>query len=157
MKTIVRIARLELSTLFYSPVAWLVLIIFVFQSGLAFTDLLHQWEQAFKMGWVKSEFTSRIFSGQRAFLPGVQNNLYLYIPLLTMGLISRELSSGSIKLLLSSPVKISDIVLGKLLAMLIYSLLLVLLLLPFVVAGSFSIEHMDAGMVFSGIRPRQPL
>ncbi|MHA4807344.1 Gldg family protein [Flavitalea flava] len=151
MKTIFRIARLELSTLFYSPVAWLVLIIFVFQSGLAFTDILHVWQLNFKMGWVNSEFTSRVFSGQRGFLPGVQNTLYLYIPLLTMGLISRELSSGSIKLLLSSPVKISAIVLGKLLAMMTYSLLLVMLLLPFVVAGHFSIASMDLGLVFSGI------
>src|SRR5882724_282806 len=127
MKTIFRIARLELSTLFYSPVAWLVLIIFVFQSGLAFTDILRMWVINFKMGWVNSEFTGRIFSGQQAFLTGVQNNLFLYIPLLTMGLISRELSSGSIKLLLSSPVKISQIVLGKLLAMMAYSLLLALL------------------------------
>lgn len=151
MKTIFRIARLELSTLFYSPVAWLVLVIFVFQSGLAFTDLLHIWERNFKMGWANSEFTAKVFSGQQSFFSGVQANLYLYIPLLTMGLISRELSSGSIKLLLSSPVKISDIVLGKLLAMMAYSLLLVLLLLPFVVAGSFSIASMDWGLVFSGI------
>src|SRR5258706_16313243 len=86
MKTIFRIARLELSPLFYSPVAWLVLVIFVFQSGLAFTDLLHRWERNFKMGWVNSEFTSKIFSGQQGFFSGVQANLYLYIPLLTMGL-----------------------------------------------------------------------
>ena len=37
-----------------------------------------------------------------------------------MGLISRELNSGSIKLLLSSPVKLSQIILGKYLAVIAY-------------------------------------
>ena len=39
----------------------------------------------------------------------VTNFLYMYIPLLTMGVITKELSSGSIKLLYSSPiVKLTD-------------------------------------------------
>ncbi len=52
-------------------------------------------------------------------------HLYLYIPLLTMGLMSREYSSGSIKLLYSSPVSSVQIIFGKFLSMMIYSLILV--------------------------------
>ena len=46
------------------------------------------------------------------------------MPLLTMGLMSREFSSRSIKLLYSSPVTSSQIVMGKFLAMMAYGLVL---------------------------------
>ena len=38
MKTIYKIARTELQTLFYSPIAWLILVIFTFQASMAFTN-----------------------------------------------------------------------------------------------------------------------
>ena len=50
MKTILRLARLELSTLFYSPIAWLVWIVFGFQSGLGFTDKLKTYAGSQEMG-----------------------------------------------------------------------------------------------------------
>lgn len=152
IKTIFKIAKLELSTLFYSPVAWLVLVIFTFQSGLSFTEIITRWEKMFAMGWAPPGFTMNIFSDtSRGFFASVQGNLYLYIPLLTMGLISREISSGSIKLLLSSPIKISEIVLGKYVAMLIYGLLLILALVPFIITGAYAIPYMDWGLVISGL------
>ena len=40
MRAIYRIARLELSNLFYSPIAWLILILFVFMTAMNFTDVL---------------------------------------------------------------------------------------------------------------------
>ena len=40
MKTIWKIAKAELNTLFCSPIAWLILIIFAFQAGLTFSDLI---------------------------------------------------------------------------------------------------------------------
>lgn len=152
MKTTIRLARLELSTLFYSPIAWLVLIVFTFQSGLAFTDkmkLYVGWQEA---GSRLSFITSAIFSGPTGVFAEIQKNVYLYIPLLTMGLISRETSSGSIKLLLSSPVKIREIVLGKYLAMMMYCLMLIGLLALFAVAaawsiGSFDIKHICSALI----------
>ena len=38
MKTIYRIAKSELNSLFCSPIAWLVLVIFTFQMSMVFTD-----------------------------------------------------------------------------------------------------------------------
>ena len=38
MKVIYKIAKAELSFLFCSPIAWLILIIFAFQSGMAFAE-----------------------------------------------------------------------------------------------------------------------
>ena len=154
MKLIYRIARLELSTLFYSPIAWLVLIIFTVQTGIKFTDLLEMWEGYQQRGTTLSNLTSSIFSGSNPdyyLFPAVKNNLYLYIPLLTMGLISRELSSGSIKLLLSSPVNFSQIVLGKYLAMVIYSFILCVVLGMHMIAGGYTIVSFDYQLVLSGI------
>ena len=38
MKVIHKIAKAELSQFFYSPIAWLVLIVFTVQSGIAFVN-----------------------------------------------------------------------------------------------------------------------
>ena len=151
MKTILRLARLELSTLFYSPIAWLVWIVFGFQSGLGFTDKLKTYAGSQEMGSKLSFLTETIFGGPFGFFADIQRNVYLYIPLLTMGLMSRETSSGSIKLLLSSPVKIREIVLGKYLAMMGYCMLLVLTLGLFALTGVFSIKAFDWQFVVSGL------
>ena len=75
--------------------------------------------------------TLAIFGGQRGLFVAVLSYLYLYIPLLTMGLMSRELGSGSIKLLYSSPITNAQIILGKYCAMLVYGLILVGVLLVY--------------------------
>ena len=40
MKTIFKIARIELALLFYSPIAWFLLVAFLFQCGLAYTSTM---------------------------------------------------------------------------------------------------------------------
>jgi ABC-2 type transport system permease protein len=150
MKKIYRIAKTELSTLFFSPVAWLVLVIFTFQCALTLTDTIYRFASWIRRGAQIEDLTVRIFS-DRSFFNDVQRNLYLYLPLLTMGLISRELSSGSIKLLFSAPVKLSQIVLGKYLAIVTYCLLMALVLLIFTAVGQYAIFSMDTGLVLSGV------
>jgi ABC-2 type transport system permease protein len=151
MRKIFRIARFELSALFYSPVAWIVLVVFTIQSGLGFTHWFQIYGRAQKMGQHLDAMTAHIFSGKYSFYGGVKDTLYLYIPLLTMGLMSREISSGSIKLLLSSPIKVKDIVLGKFLAMMAYCGILMLILLLFVLAAGYSMHDMDYGLVICGM------
>jgi ABC-2 type transport system permease protein len=151
MRKIVRIARFELSALFYSPVAWIVLIIFTIQSGLGFTRWFQIYSRAQRMGQHLDTMTAHIFSGKYSFYGGVKDTLYLYIPLLTMGLMSREISSGSIKLLLSSPVRVRDIVLGKYLAMMAYCLILISILVIFALAAGYSMHAMDYGLVICGM------
>ena len=104
MKTIYKIARTELQTLFYSPIAWLILVIFTFQASMAFTNGLAGNVRSQELGYGLYNVTMGVFAGWRGMFIAMQQYLYLYIPLLTMGLMSRELSSGSIKLLYSSPV-----------------------------------------------------
>ncbi|HEX6427605.1 MAG TPA: Gldg family protein [Niastella sp.] len=151
MKTIIRLARLELSILFYSPIAWLVLVVFSFQSGLAFTDKLKLyvgWQEA---GSRLSFITNGVFAGPTGVFAEIQKNVFLYIPLLTMGLMSRETSSGSIKLLLSSPVKLRAIVMGKYLAMMVYCLLLIGILALFAGGAAWSISAFDGRHILSAL------
>lgn len=151
MKKISRIARLELSILFYSPIAWIILIIFIVQCGVTFIDLVEAREANQQLGYPLKSLTQDIFGGSQGFFAAVQSKLYLYIPLLTMGLMSRELSSGSIKLLYSSPLTNLQIILGKFLAMMGYGFLLVLVLLGILIAASFSIEALDIRFLLGGI------
>ena len=104
MRTIIRITKSELRVLFFSPIAWLILIVFSFQVGMAYSDTLALQLKNQELGYRMFAVTSSLFSGYTGILSNLLENLYLYIPLFTMGLMSRELSSGSIKLLYSSPV-----------------------------------------------------
>jgi len=151
MKKIFKIAQVELSILFYSPIAWLILIIFIIQCGVTISDLLDTKAASQELGHELKGLTKDIFGGYSAFFNAVKNNLYLYIPLLTMGLMSRELSSGSIKLLFSSPVTNQQIILGKFLAMAIYCLLLVLVLFGVIFTGFISIEALDFKYLLGGV------
>ncbi len=50
MKTIYRIAKTEIRLFFYSPIAWLLIIIFILQSGMIFLDNLKLFERALNYG-----------------------------------------------------------------------------------------------------------
>ena len=151
MRKIYRIARTELQTLFYSPIAWLILIVFTFQTCMVFVQEMEGYVRSQALGYGVYSVTSRLYASWTGVFSNVQNYLYLYMPLLTMGLMSRELSSGSIKLLYSSPVTSWQIILGKYLAMVIYGLVLIGILCVMVIFNLFTIENMDCGLVFTGL------
>jgi ABC-2 type transport system permease protein len=146
MKKIRTIAYTELQTLFYSPIAWLILVVFAVQTGFLFTNSTDEWLKRLLVGQNWAGLTTLIFDFR-----DMLNYLYLYIPLLTMGLISRELSSGSIKLLYSSPVSNTQIILGKYAAMLVYGLVLMGVLCCFVILGVFTIVHIDFPIVLTSL------
>ncbi len=152
MKMIYKIARAELQTLFYSPIAWLILIIFTIQASMAMCNVF-EWQITYKsLGYDLSNLSMTMFADRhRGLFMIVQQYLYLYIPLLTMGLMSRELSSGSIKLLYSSPVTNTQIILGKYLSMIFYALLITSILLIFMIFSSFTIGNFDFIGVSAGL------
>src|SRR5882757_10094251 len=126
MKTTWKIAKVELSSLFYSPIPWVLLIIFAVQGGVDFTHMLEAMvNRQMELGpGSLSDITLSVFTNRSdGVYANMLGRLYLYVPLLTMGLMSREFSSGSIKLLLSSPVRMSEIVMGKFVAIMLYWLL----------------------------------
>ncbi|TCD00962.1 Gldg family protein [Pedobacter psychroterrae] len=151
MRKIFKIAKLELNILFYSPVAWLVLAIFMVQCALSFLDNMQGTRTGISLGYYPGPITRTLFAGNSGLFTTIQGYIYLYIPILTMGLMSRETSSGSIKLLLSSPVKLRQIILGKYLAIIGYGLTLIGVLLIFVIIGGFFIKDVDLGFIFSGL------
>ena len=148
MNMIYKIAKTELQMLFYSPVAWLVLIIFTFQSGLIFTNAIEMVEREQAMGYDPMFISSSLFG--RLFYT-VQDYLFLYIPLLTMGLVSRDLAGGTIKLLHSSPMTNTQIILGKFFSMMIFAFLLVGIFVIYVIYSLFMVEHFDVLYILTGI------
>ena len=151
MKIIYRIALAELQSLFYSPVAWLILIVFTIQCSFAFTGVVDANVVRKAMGYGVGNLTLDIYAGLHGFFKTLQEYLYLYIPLLTMGLMSGELSSGSIKLLYSSPVRNSQIILGKYLSMLVYGLVLIGIICVYVIYSAFVVKQLDVSMVLTGL------
>lgn len=153
MKVIFEIAKNELKILFFSPVAWLMLVVFTVQTGLQFADIFNGMISYFALGHTSGgNITHSIYSDTfSGFFTRIQQYLYLYIPLLTMGVMSRETSSGSIKLLFSSPINNTQVVTGKYLSLAIYNLLLMLPLFLYAIFGYFTIVNMDFPLVLTGI------
>ena len=139
-----RIAWRELRNLFLSPLAWCV---------LAMVQLILAWM-----------FLASVegFRGNPAGVAGVTDTvaaglysvstvvMLLVIPLLTMRLVSEERRSGSLTLLLSAPVRISEIVLGKYLGLLAFLAIMVgmITLMPLSLAMG---THLDYGKLASDV------
>lgn len=151
LKMIWNIAKAELQMLFYSPVAWLLLIVFSVQASTIFAGKLESFATTQEMGYTLQGMTSTIFAGWGSVLVGIQGYLYFYIPLLTMGLVSRDLSNGSIKLLYSSPITNFQIIIGKYLSVMLYGLLMMAVLVVLLLCGLFVVKDFDWPMVLTGI------
>ncbi|MBN9381937.1 MAG: Gldg family protein [Chitinophagaceae bacterium] len=155
MKIIYKIARNEFRYLFYSPVAWFVMIVFLIECAVFYTQPLYDkanWQDILIKNNPKFKgqgaLTYKIFIDAGVF-QNVISNLYLFVPVLTMGLISREVNNGSSKLLYSSPVRLRQIVLGKYFGITLFNLLLVAILGIFMTAACINIKHVDYGLLLS--------
>ena len=129
LRLILRIARTELAVLFYSPIAWLLLVAFTCQEGFDFMNILTEIVKIKALGnTITFSVTAGFVLGLKGIYEVIQETIYLYIPLLTMNLMSREYSSGSIKLLYSSPVSSVQIITGKFVSMVVFALIFVIIL-----------------------------
>lgn len=161
MKVLFKIARNELRNLFYSPVAWFLTFLFLLMCGYLYATILYPWAKQTAMilendpQWslkATMSVTAGLLSDpDGGFFSAMLGQLYLFVPLLTMSVISREINNGTIKLLYSSPVKLRQIVLGKYLAIMIYNLFFIAILGIFVVAAFFDIQSPDYGPMFSAM------
>ena len=151
-KMIYNIARTELQMLFYSPVAWLILVVFGVQSGMLFADKLTGLLSSQEMGYNIEGSTITIFASRwGGVFTTMQNYLYFYIPLLTMSLVSKELSSGSIRLLYSSPITNTQIIVGKFFSMMIYGLIMIGILFLITLCSWAVVKDFDLPMVLVGL------
>ncbi|HSG40480.1 MAG TPA: ABC transporter permease [Thermoanaerobaculia bacterium] len=131
--------RRELRAYFFSPLAYMVMCFFLAVSGVIFVLLVSQLNDPRSVGGPPLGF----------FFQASWLMLLLVIPVLTMRLISEELRSGSIEVLMTAPVTEGQVVTGKFLAAFAFY---AALWLPTVVYGlSIHIfEKVDWGPVASG-------
>lgn len=158
MKTILKKGRIiwdiaftELQTMFYSPIAWLTLVIFAMQVAFIFIAEYTPFVTRFELGHKPVNISYSVFSKGDGLFDTIVPYLLYYFPLLTMSLISREFNKGSIKLLYSSPITNFQIIMGKYLSMMIYSLALIAVIVVFVIFGAFTIENFDLPMIITGL------
>lgn len=121
MRNILAIVERELRAYFISPVAYVVLTIFVFLSGLFFRTILSQVMQMALISQMQAQqFGPRPMDMpgmiSRGFLSTMSVILLFMIPMITMGLFSEEKRRGTIELLLTAPLTDLQVVLGKFLA-----------------------------------------
>ncbi len=111
MRNVPAITQREINSVFFSPLAYVVLTVFLFFTGILFFLILDDTTQA---------SMSRFFWNMYALF-------LMATPLLTMRLVSEELRSGTIESLMTAPVTDADVILGKYLGALAF---FVFMLLP---------------------------
>lgn len=154
MKLIYKIAKIELQKFFYSPIAWLVMFLLATHAGVSYMNILMFYlkSSALSDGLVGSHTTLIYNSGAMGWLSRhMLPQLYLYVPLVTMGIFSKEFSTGTIKLLYSSPISNFHIVIGKYLSTVVFSLLLTSILFVISLSGFYFIKDFDFSVVLSGL------
>ncbi len=134
MHNIVTIYKKELRSFFNTPMAYIFLVVFALVNGYFFTNTFFLYNQ----------------SDMRSLF-GIVPLVYLFfIPAVSMGLISREKSLGTIEIISTLPVRERDIVIGKFLA----GLTLILVALFTTIIHYITLYNVgttiDHGAVFTG-------
>src|SRR5665213_916676 len=91
------IARRELSSYFFSPIAYVAMVVFLLICAGMFWNDFNPGEPA----------------AMRTLFDKMINVLVFIIPLLCMGLLAQEWATGTIETMMTAPINESDIVLGK--------------------------------------------
>lgn len=144
MRNVFTIAGRELRSYFTSPVAYVLLSVFLALAGYFFYALLLAFNQSLQIYSMmrNPEMLQRFNLNEMVIRPLLHNMsvlLIFIIPAITMRMFPEEKRSGTYELLLTSPVRVSEIVLGKFLGG------LVLVLLMIVLSGFFGVLLMTYG------------
>jgi gliding motility-associated transport system permease protein len=135
MRNIWVICRKELRSYFVSPIAYLLLAMFAIVFGFFFWNAVGY----FVYAGMESQMRGGMYPmsiNEQVIRPLISNvsviGLFL-IPMITMRLFAEEKRSGTIELLVTSPVRDYEVILGKwLAAVILYSVMLLLTMLNFV-------------------------
>lgn len=133
MRNVSPVMQRELSGFFTSPIAYVVLTIYLIVSGMFFMS------ETFVPG---GESSLRVLLGQ--YMPII---LVYILPLLTMRLLSEEFRSGTIETLMTAPVSEADVVLGKFLGSVVFFAVMLASTLVFAVVVSW-FGRLDTGLLF---------
>ena len=151
MKSVFTVFRKELKSYFSSPIAFVVLFVFLVISGIFFFLYLQS--------FVEAQFDPRLqFIEEginlndiviRPFFGTISVVLLLLIPLITMRLIADERKGYTAELLFTSPVRMTSIIIGKYLASLLLFGLMIVLSAPYVLV-LIKYGNPDLGPILSG-------
>ncbi|RKY04316.1 ABC transporter permease [Candidatus Poribacteria bacterium] len=139
MRNVWTILVKELYTYFVSPVAYFVLFVFVGIIGFLFSSSLI-------IGGINRMETTEVLN---VLFLNMSVTLLFFAPAMTMKLFAEERRTGTIELLMTSPVRDVEVVMGKYLASLTLLLMMLALTLPFPIITSFY-GKVDVGPVISG-------
>jgi ABC-2 type transport system permease protein len=132
MRNIATIAGKEIRSLFVSPIAYVVLTGFLLLGGWFFFNLLFRFSAAvnFYTGMQNMEGLQSLNLNDYVIAPLLHNLtivLVIMIPIITMRAFAEEKRSGTYELLLTSPLRVTEIVLGKFLAAAAFIAIMILL------------------------------
>ena len=139
MRNVLAVCTKELYTYFVSPIAYFVCFVFTAISGFLFSIMLITASNSGGTGG----FVMETLFGNMAII------LIFFTPVLTMRLFAEERKSGTIELLLTSPITDGQVVLGKFFAS--CTLVLIMLSLTFLfplLTQRFG--YLDKGLLLSG-------
>jgi len=144
------IAGKELKTLFLSPLAWSILA--VVQAILAYFFLIYldyfvQMQPQLTMLPNAPGITNIVVAPLFATVAIV---LLLVVPLLTMRVVSEERRNKTLSLLISAPVSVSEIILGKFLGIMGFLLLMLFMICLMPLSLTFT-GTLDIGLIASGL------
>ena len=129
----VTIARRELGSFFYSPIAYVAMFVFLLACGGLF------WR----------DFSPGQPVAMRTILEWMVWLLVVIVPLLCMGLLAQEWATGTVETMMTAPIEETDVVLGKFLGSLsFFAVLLAPTLLYVLLLRLFG--RPDYGPIFSG-------
>ncbi len=158
MTNLLAVIEKEMKAYFVSPIAYVVLTVFLFLSGYFFYNILSVFIQRSMMMAVQAQQ----FGGaspamdvpslvERNFFGIVSTIILFMLPMITMATFADEKRRATIELLLTSPITHVQLILGKFLAAMVF---FVVMLLPTLIYHLFlylySSPKMALGPVFSG-------
>ena len=127
------IARRELSSYFFSPIAYVAMGLFLLAAGFSFWDDFVPGQPAI----MRSIFEKMVWA------------LIVVIPVLCMGLLSQEWATGTIETLMTAPINETEVVLGKFLGSLAFFFVLLVPTLLYVLLLRLY-AHPDMGPILAG-------
>lgn len=118
MRSILLIARKDLRSYFYSPIAYIVIAMFLLIVGWMFSNLFSFYAQSLQQYAAINNGTPPTLTENllRPLFGNINVVLLFVAPFVTMRLLAEETKDHTVELLLTAPIRSIDIVLGKFLA-----------------------------------------
>ena len=133
MRKIITICKKEIKDYFLSPIAYIIISIFLLVTGWFFFSTFFVMNQA----------------NLRDFFSLLPITLSFIIPAITMRTLSEEFNVGSYELLITFPVQTQDIVIGKFFALLIFIIIMLIPTISYPICVNF-VGDLDWGPVIGG-------